>query len=342
MWIDFIANIYQYGKCESISSESESGIPELTRRLWYFIGYKTLSAIPLSIFSSFILVTLTYKTILNLIDFCYIKKSTTKKYKLMEESKDSFCCSLCNLNDEHEILYNQHDLQHVLDLFDQKEESTTPETRTDQRDLIENATDVAEQDAFEQIKRNSFKYIKIVKKRRDSTFFRLFRRFIYDWDDNFKFTSRFTSTIMVGLVALFYFFLFVLYTIVIAITGLNNLIEDGIKIIEIGSVSINVKEIGCSINQAFCIDALEALGTITVPLPKDKFNINFDLKASILAVFIVPIFGAVLIGLLHVGLLIRETKENIKLLGKGTCEFVRSAENIGNPGIAASSFHFGG
>ena len=186
---------------------------------------------------------------------------------------------------------------------------------------------------------NAFKYIVFKKKRPDNAFWRLFRRFVYDWDANYRFTSRFINTILVGLVALYYFFLFVLYFVGITVTKFANQINTVASVLEVGSITINLGDIGNLIGD---IDALAAFGSITIPLPKDKYRIDFDLRASINCVFILPTFSALLITLIHVGLLMRETKENLRLLAKGKCEFVRSAEYIGNPKIAASSFHFGG
>jgi hypothetical protein len=347
MWVDFIENIYQYGKCESIGVESD-GVdgPELTRRLWYFITYKVLSALPLTVFSSFILATLTYRTILNLIDFCFISRSATKKYKLLEESKDTFCCSLCNLHDENEILYCRHDLQHVLDLFEKKsgeDDEDEPGDAKSKEVLVKNDDIFGEVAEFERLRRNNaFKYIVIEKKRSESTFWRLFRRFVYDWDPNYKFSSRFVNTMVVGLVALYYFFLFITYLVSITITQYTDLINLVTGYLEVGSIPINLRDISCMFGDQFCLEYLSILGTIPITLPNKYYKVNFDLVGSILCVFIIPTIASLLFCLLHVGLLVRETKENIQLLRKGKCEFVRSAEFIGNAKIAASSFHFGG
>lgn len=125
MWIDFIENIYQYGKCESISSETSSGKEETRRRLWYFIAYKVLSSIPLSIFSSFIVINLTYKGMILLFDQLF-RKSYFKSRK-NDTAKDTFCCSIFNVDDDHELLYCKHDVEYVYDLFNADKSEEPPD-----------------------------------------------------------------------------------------------------------------------------------------------------------------------------------------------------------------------
>jgi hypothetical protein len=130
MWIDFVSNIYYYGKCESISNEDvEEDKAELRRRMPYFIAYKVMSAVPLSLFSTFILITLTYKSFVILIDLFFKNKHLNTKHQyLIENNRDNLFrgkkCALCNINDENEILYSNSDLNYVLRLFNKDSSNT--------------------------------------------------------------------------------------------------------------------------------------------------------------------------------------------------------------------------
>jgi hypothetical protein len=341
MWIDFLINVFQYGKCEGIRAESEGADgAELGRRLWFFIAYKVLSAASLFIFSSFIVATLTYRTVLCMMDFCFMRRSAAAKNRLREQSSDTIFCSLCNINDDNEILYCKHDMQHVLDLFDKTDD------KINEKAMITTTNGPSyyrQEEEFSQLRRNkAFKYILIRKKSPEKGIWTLFRRFLYDWDDNFRFTTRFTSTMAVGIIALYYFFLFFLYIVVLLVTAFESILGIFFYYLELGEIPINLYEIGCSLSPEFCTEAIKDLGTITIKLPTDNINFKFDLRESFLAVFLVPIFMSFLLSLLHVGLLIRETRDNIRALNKGKCDFVRNVSHIGKSNVAASSFHFGG
>lgn len=107
LWIDFIENIYIYGKCDSIVNEADSSLEETNRRLGFYIAYKVLSAVPLSIFSSFIIITLTYKAIINLIDFITRYRSQKTRSIMSEKSQDTFFCMIANVDDDNEIIYSK-------------------------------------------------------------------------------------------------------------------------------------------------------------------------------------------------------------------------------------------
>lgn len=100
-------NIYQYGKCDSISSESSNSVEETSRRLGYYIAYKVLSAIPLSIFSSFIIITLTYKAAINFVDFFLRYRSPKTKTILKLKAYDTIFCLIANVDDDPEIFYSK-------------------------------------------------------------------------------------------------------------------------------------------------------------------------------------------------------------------------------------------
>lgn len=321
MWIDFVLNIYYYGKCESITNESEDDKEETARRLWYFIGYKVLSAIPFSVFSSFVLITLTYKSIINLFDYILSSRSYLSKLRLQETSKDTFMCSFFNVNDDHEVIYNKYDVDYVMRLL-------TPSVVVgySRRQIIND---------------NKLKYAVIEKNIKESKIMKLIRKHIYDWDPSFRFTARFVSTVTVGLVSLYYFFLFLLYEITMTITMIASYLPDDSKLkVEEGQLTINIGDILCSISDSICIPSLQEYGPIPLPIPSKFYNIGFSLKASTLILFILPLFVALFLTLFQVFLFVRETKTFLIELYKGKCEYVST--RLSKESIASSSSHFGG
>ena len=61
---------------------------EASIELTSFIVYKFVYTIPLAVFSSYICITLTFRTFANLFD--YMLRSATAKKVLIEKSKDSY------------------------------------------------------------------------------------------------------------------------------------------------------------------------------------------------------------------------------------------------------------
>lgn len=90
---------------------------------WYYIAYKVLSAIPLSIFSAFLVITLSYKAVINLIDFIVRYSSSLTRAMITKNSQDTIFCSLANVDDDNEIIYSRCDLEYVLKLFEKKEKT---------------------------------------------------------------------------------------------------------------------------------------------------------------------------------------------------------------------------
>ena len=70
MWIDFGVCIYQVGKCESITKNSLNLDNDYAKKeIWYFMVFKILNSIPLTIFMSFIVISLTNRTFISLVDY---------------------------------------------------------------------------------------------------------------------------------------------------------------------------------------------------------------------------------------------------------------------------------
>ncbi len=77
------------------------------------------------------------------------------------------------------------------------------------------------------------------------------------------------------------------------------------------------------------------------PLDGDANDYGW-LRDSVLWIFAGPLIIAPIICLLQLALLAKDTKTHLKQLRRGQCDFVQSAQTIGNASIASSSFHFGG
>jgi len=251
MIIDFIQNVYQYGKCDSIyteldlSSDSADQIEELNRKLPYFIAYKVLSAIPLFIFSSFIVIDLIYKAMINLFDFIIRNGYYWTRSQMLEKARDSFFCLLLNVDDDHEIIYTKHDLDYVFDLFN-KEKLIKKSIYDDNQRVNTNKIDILPnlELAFKQkyskkarIQPKTFFLIKLVNK-------------IYPIDPNFRFTSKFCNTIIVALVALYYTCLLAYYFSIL-ITFLTKILPENIDFSQ--PIEINIGDIGCILADEFCI-----------------------------------------------------------------------------------------
>jgi hypothetical protein len=333
MWVDFIENIYQYGKCESISSETTNGKDETTRRLPYYIAYKVLSAIPLSIFSAFIVITLTYKSVINLIDYIFRSRSNLTRMFIKKKSHDSFCCLLANVDDDAEIIYSINDLEYVNRLLAKHKEMTYEEEGKEDKEKNKEKMSISSQQAKNYTNRYAF-----VEKPKKSAFYR-FSNKIYKWDPTFRFTSRYLNTITVALVSLYYIFLYWTYTVSMTVTEL--VIGLPAEITTNGTM-INLGDILCNISSSICLEQLQALGPVPIPLPDRIIEIYPSVKSSILSILIVPAFGAYLFCLLQIFFLVKETRNHLRQMHQGNCEFVRKAVNLNKNSIASSSFHFGG
>ena len=88
MWIDFGVSVYQNGKCESITKYSPNiKNKDIKKEIWNFMAYKILCSIPLTIFMSFIVISLTYRTFIGLIDYIFRNKSSLNRQKTKESSR---------------------------------------------------------------------------------------------------------------------------------------------------------------------------------------------------------------------------------------------------------------
>jgi hypothetical protein len=249
--IDFLANIYKYGQCESISSEDVT-IYQVENYIVYYIIYKFLFALPFTIISSILLIEQIYKTICSVIDCIKFRNISSRE-------DDSFCCKLFDLKDDNEFIYSEYDYKYVNSLLSNKYQSNNKN---------------------------------IIKK------------YIYDWDTNFKFTSRFLNTITVAMITLYYFFINFGYYFIIYSTALVNLIVNVLTSDE-----------------------------------KDQKNLANTLRL----ISILPIFLSLIICIVQLFLLVRETRTYLIQLYKGKCEFLKFVNRKKMIDEAVSNhFSFGG
>lgn len=236
------------------------------------------------------------------------------KEEMKCKNMDSFCYLLFGINDEHELIYSRYDIDYVIDLLKTNKSSTTSQPlKPDGTKYLVN------------LKRN--KYYKIKSKVKETKLVQLLKTFtrnhIYDWDPTFRFTSRFVNTIIVANVALYYFFVYFLYFMYKTFASwvgkyIEELIRNAIK------DGVNIGEFMCDLSENLCFEALKEAGYIQLPIPnrvKQTLSWSYpNLKESITAVIIAPIFIALFVCLFQIVNLVKETRIHLRELYKGKCE----------------------
>ena len=312
-WIDLFENLYIASVCDSFYAQTGdvSSKEEVYNKYVYYIVYKIFASIPFSIFQSFIVINLTYRSAISLIDYSIRNRKTN------QNNADSFFCNLLCVNDEHELIYSKYDIDYVIQLLHGKE--------------------------------NNKRSLKLIKKydyfkhqTLDSSFLSKILNFLkkkLDWDDNFRFTARFMNTIVVAVVSLYYFVLYLSYNMAYLGSIVSTYLDTALKFINsVNGLEVNIGQFLCDLSADICIDAFNR----SVKLPALPIYHFQDVWSSVIAIFVVPLIASLLICLLQLYLLTRDAKTHIKELYKGTCQFVVKATDIPNASIASSSFHFGG
>jgi hypothetical protein len=321
-WIDFINNTYQNSLCsgfyEEIRDETDKDV--INRKYVYFIIYKTFNSIPFSVFSSFIVISLSYRSIIDLVDYVLRYKHRSIPYisRLFAKSKDSFCCDLFNIDDEHEIIYSQCDIDYVLNLLNSKGEKNSQKTLVQAKEF-NYVTLLIEKKNFMN------KILSIIKK-------------VIKWDPNFRFSSRVINSFVVSFVSLYYVVLLITYNVSYYVNYLAAFIPDSF---DSSKAEIPVGDILCSFSSDICIDSAMNY-TVHLPVPEKIVQVLPWLRESVIWVFTAPLILSPILCLLQIYLLSSDIKTHLKQLYKGECDFVRKAETIGNASIANASFHFGG
>ena len=278
------------------------------------MAYKVLSTIPICIFTSLVGVCLIYRTFDSLTILFRGTSSKQLRKKRTNDSKDTCFCSCCNLKDDNEVIFSMSDLMYVIDLLKSRE---TQESSKNQKPTFKK----------EELKNMGNSYVK-VKAKSESKMKNFFRKYIYDWDPNFHFTSRFVNTIFVANIAMYYFFLAWLYELTVLITFIAPSFTN--QYVNLSTNTINLDNL---------IPGLP-IGDISIPVQILTFLPQFRISSILL--IMVPIFGTMVICLLQMFLFVKESKRFIIELYKGKCEFIVKLENVNNRTIFGNSFHFGG
>jgi len=314
------------GFYESLKSESDKKAIE--QKYTYLLVFQTFRSIPFSIFSSFIVINLTFRSFIDLVDYVlrYLNRSSTAYYdKLFTKSKDSFCCDLFNVRDEHEIIYSQCDIDYVLNLL--------------------NGSESLSKRRFYKIKKHRYLTACEEGKRNFQTKLASTLKSLIDWDSNFRFSSRVINTLTVSFVALYYFVLIVSYFISYSINYYASFIPtsfDPSKAqIPLGYLLCQILEYFLATSSNSCSDSVWVVNVdFLVP---DKLIQSYPwLRDSIVWLFMTPLIVSPIICMCQIYLFSHDLKTHLKQLYKGEYDFVRKAKNIGNATIASGSFHFGG
>lgn len=325
MWIDYAENLFQYGKCSELFSSFLDKTDQMDKERNILIAYEVLLLLPVAVFMSFVVVSLTYRTMINLIDFLFRNNSPSTREELLESSQDSFCCPICNINDEHEVIYSKFDLNYVLNIFD----SNKTYSYNKENENIE-AVDLKNLNS-------ELKYCKIVSNK--VTRLRKMTDFIYKPDPFFRFTSRYINSILVAFIAFYYFVVTTGVIIIKSVTYATDFIRllyqknysdalNALKFFLTTPQTIRFGDICTLFADYLCIDSLSDVEFTLPMLPNVNSSISkvndtlnkltsIDIPSSLEAIFIVPIFASFLICCVQMLLFMQESRLHLKQLYKG-------------------------
>jgi hypothetical protein len=169
--------------------------------------------VPFANFSSVIVITLTYRSMVSFLDvyFKYNKKHF-KNNNTKLNAKISIRKLLLNINDDHELIYSNCDINYVLD-------------------LLEGRAEIRKKKCFRKFQKYNYFSLQIEEDKSYKTMFLNFLKKTFDWHPNFRFSSRFINTMVAALCVLYYFILFVSYQFAyyssLLISILPQVITDG-------------------------------------------------------------------------------------------------------------------
>ena len=285
----------------------------------YWISYKVINVIPAIAVSTFIVIKLTYQTI-------YMFISSIKNIN----RKSNIFCELCYINDKYENIYCHTDILYVLDLFHNpihyKTHGSTigKDVRVfnkifnniSNNKVIDDKTNLVNDSEPEVEPKKSF-----------------FQKHIYEWNDNFKFTSRFINSHVVAFLALFHFSMYLLYKLVYFALFLKR----NPNYIDLGYLStFSMGDVTCAFGETYCLTDFKW------PLPIPNTYHDHSFVPSTDALLIVPFFLALVICTIQLIIGIRNTKKNLLEIYKGTCESLPPRNSLTNKKIAGKSFNYGG
>ncbi len=260
-----------------------------------------LFIVPFTIFSSFIFIDQFHKSIKIFTLYFKAKQQDDQQNELIKTDHDSFCGRfLFNVDDETEIIFSQCDFDYVLNLAN--------EHKNNQKLITSNlAINQTSMNLKSIVKYDQYKYSKVVQIKHETKMNKLIKKYVYDWNENFRFTSRFINIISVATVTLYYFVLtlFYFYTIYSEIfINLYTLVLEQFYILQL------------ILNSIIIIDYLRM-------------------------VIMIPIFVAAFFSFTQLALLVIETKRYLMEMYKGKCEFITSKKMSKNK-VGIMSLSFGG
>ena len=274
-WLDYANNTYQFCMCRSfyliVKSETDSDV--IARKYLYFIIYQICISIPFSIFSSFIVINLTFRSAIDFVN--YIRRF---KKKSLQKCEDSFCCDILNVNDKHEIIYSECDIDYVLDLFNGKN------------------MNAPSKNYFNQVKHHEY-LIACVEERTFKTKCARTLKHIFKWDTNFRFSSRVVNTLVVSFVALYYFVIVLTYAISYLVSNFTSYIPNTF---DPDKAQFPFGRILCNILiKIFSMDSCnDSISSLSIPIPVPDMIIQAIpwLRDSIFWIFVAPLIFSWVLG----------------------------------------------
>ena len=204
------------------------------------------------------------------------------------------CYSLISVDDETEIIFSQTDFNYVLNLVNKYD---TQLTKLNVNNKSSNKIKLV----------NEYRYSKLVRIKTKNRLKELIKKYIYVWNDDFKFTSRFINIISVSTVTLYYFVLTIFYFYTIYSEQMINL-------------------------YTFVASQFEILQLIL-----DKIIIISYLRKIVW----IPIFVSGFFCFIQLLLLVIETKTYLIEIYKGKCDFISNKKMSKNK-VGIMSLSFGG
>jgi hypothetical protein len=278
MYIDYAVMIYEQCSCQN---NVFFLIDFYESKIEYWIFYKVFSLIPNAFLSSYLLMILTFRLI------------AKKKVSIIDDSEKVFSYSdiiyvleLFLGNKDTDNKSNCRNIRIFSKMF-RKISNIDEECELTENTVLEHPPELSKKERF----KKKLKYY--------------FKNYIYEWQDSFRFSSRFLNMHVVALLTLYHISLLLLYFI----------------------IAISAKFV-------YLENILKKLG-INIPF-------DFALIPSLVSLLIVPFIGSIFICLIQILIGLRETKIHLLELYKGNCSYLPNSKGVSNSTIASSSFHFGG
>jgi hypothetical protein len=246
-----------------ISVCDRDDVPDIKILLSYYLAQKILQVLPTLFFSSYIVVNLTYRSIRSLVRFF----------------KDKDSKSIFDIDNDDEIFYCHTDVDYVINVLNKKNDKPL---------LLE---DDGINDKTEMKSKNSKK----------TKFLSLFDEFVYDWQPNFKFSSRFVNTQTVALVVLYHLLIFIFYKLLKIYFYLNDFVSNATESSDDDS-----------------------------GITKEAIDFIKSIQTSLNMILFIPLFFALVITLLQFFLAIKDCKKHILQIFKGKCDYIPPRNKLTN------------